>query len=387
MKQKKKTPVTVSFILIFVALCLSLGVYTLIRPARDFSPRENRKLAKMPSFSLSSFADGDFQNGFTTFFNDQFAGRDMWAIINLGFKRALGQSENSGVIIGKNGQLYLIPEKPDGEAVKRNLDAVESFGKEFENVNSYFCLAPNAVTVQTGNLPRNAPTGDLSGLMKTVSDSLGSAEFIDVTKALESKSDEYIYYLTDHHWTSLGAKIAFEEIADKMQLETGNADYKAVTVAESFNGTLSSKSGCFDSSDRVEIYLPEPSVPYTVEYDGKNEKLTTIFNLDALESNDKYTVFFGGNHPRIDIRTAAGTDRHLLVFKDSYFNSLCQFLLPYFDTITVIDARYYYDYAGYIVSQQNITDILYLYNADTFGTDASLYAVLEKPAEAVQTSE
>ena len=54
---------------------------------------------------------------------------------------------------------------------------------------------------------------------------------------------------------------------------------------------------------------------------------------------------------------------------------------PYFDSITIIDPRYYYEYAGNIIKQENITDILYLYNADTFGTDTSLYAVLEAPVK------
>ena len=35
--------------------------------------------------------------------------------------------------------------------------------------------------------------------------------FVDVRSALAAHSNEYIYYRTDHHWTSLGAWYAFEE--------------------------------------------------------------------------------------------------------------------------------------------------------------------------------
>ena len=78
----------------------------------------------------------------------------------------------------------------------------------------------------------------------------------------------------------------------------------------------------------------------------------------------------------MDITTTAETGRNLLLFKDSYANTFAQFIWPLFDRIIMIDPRYYYDSAEGITAQENITDVLYLYNADTFGTDNSLYLVL-----------
>lgn len=39
--------------------------------------------------------------------------------------------------------------------------------------------------------------------------------FIDSYKTLENHKDKYIYYKTDHHWTTLGAYYAFLEVAKK----------------------------------------------------------------------------------------------------------------------------------------------------------------------------
>ena len=53
-----------------------------------------------------------------------------------------------------------------------------------------------------------------------------------------------------------------------------------------------------------------------------------------------------------------------------------QFLYPYFDHITMIDPRYYYDNVENVISSESITDVLYLYNLDTFLGDSSLADVL-----------
>ena len=54
------------------------------------------------------------------------------------------------------------------------------------------------------------------------------------------------------------------------------------------------------------------------------------------------------------------------LFKDSYTNCFIQFLYPHFDHITMIDPRYYYDKVEAVIKSESITDVLFLYNANTF---------------------
>ena len=378
-KQSNQKRIIISLSTVFFCLCLTLGAYTVLRPSKDFSQKENRKLASFPKISLSAMANGTFTKDLSAWFNDQFAGRDMWSGINLTFKKTLGQKENGGVYLGKHGQLYLKPEEADMSAVNKNLKAMNDFQSKFKKLNSFVCIVPNAVSVQRENLPVDAPVPDQSAFLKHIQQNLNKQTFIDVSQTLKEHHKEYIYYLTDHHWTSLGAKTAFEQIAGEMKIQKPVKNYEVLTVADNFKGTLSSKSGSTASKDRVDTYLPETKVIYSVEYVSAKEKSASVYQTKALQQSDKYTVFFGGNHPRVDINTTAGSGRNLLVFKDSYFNCLAQFMWPYFDSIIIIDPRYYYEYAGNIIEQEDITDVLYLYNADTFGTDTSLYAVLEAP--------
>ena len=102
----------------------------------------------------------------------------------------------------------------------------------------------------------------------------------------------------------------------------------------------------------------------------------TIYDRSALDQKDKYTVFFGGNYPRVDVYTTAETGKTLLLFKDSYANCLMQFLYPYYDHIILIDPRYYYDNVESVISREQVTDVLFLYNANTYFEDTSLADVL-----------
>ena len=75
------------------------------------------------------------------------------------------------------------------------------------------------------------------------------------------------------------------------------------------------------------------------------------------------------------------SDRHLLLIKDSYANSMIQFLIPHFRTIDVIDPRYYFEDVSKLLDSQLITDILFLYNSNTLMQDTSIADCLNVSAE------
>ena len=160
-------------------------------------------------------------------------------------------------------------------------------------------------------------------------------------------------------------------------------DYQVYTVSDSFSGTLASTSGYHGQRDTIEVYDPQGvENDYVVYYADDQERTTTIYDRSCLEEKDQYTVFFGGNHTRVDIETTNKEERCLLVFKDSYANSFMQFLTPYFRKIILVDPRYYYEDVEQLIASEGVTDVLFLYNLNTFLTDTSLGDVL-----AVQESE
>ena len=254
---------------------------------------------------------------------------------------------------------------------------METFAAEHEDLNVVAAIVPNAATILAEKLPANAPVRNQADDLRRIRTWLNKVDFVDVTQALMAQKDQQLYYRTDHHWTSLAAAYAFEAIAPALELEAPSlSTYQRYTVSESFEGTLASKAGSHQVLDTVEVFAPNTDIAYFVKYPDGTE-ICSMYQREALEGKDHYTVFFGGNYARVDITTTADTERNLLVIKDSYANCMIQFLYPHYDHITMIDPRYYYDSLQTVLTGENITDVLFLYNLDTFLGDTSLADTLE----------
>ena len=363
---------------LLVGTVIIFTVLGLLWPDQAFSESENRKLAQFPKITLASISDGSFLQGLGDYVADQFPLRDMWISLNLAMNKALGQKEASGVSPCADDSLMPVPSAPNEEQLQRNLKAITTFTSTHPTLNTVMSIAPNAVTVHADKLPANAPVRDQKADLANIKANVSGVNFVDITEMLLAHKDEQLFYRTDHHWTSLGAYYAFEEIAPHLGIQAPSwSSYQIYTVSNTFEGTLSSKSGSHGALDKVEVYAPATAIAYYVTYSGDQSGICSMYDRSALEKKDHYTVFFGGNYGRVDITTTADTGRCLLVFKDSYANCFMQFLYPYFDHITMIDPRYYYDNVENVIKSEAITDVLYLYNLDTFLGDSSLADVLD----------
>ena len=356
-------------------IVLIFALLNVLHRDRDVSESENRKLAQRPKFSMSAVLEGSYFSGLTAWYNDQFIGRDGWITMNLGGQKLIGRRESGDVYLGRKGYLLKKPVEMNAEAVEPKTEAIRAFAAAYPDVRMYFALAPDAATILTDKVPRNAPLPDQLGQIQKIYTRLGTVTPLDITTTLQRHKNEYIYYKTDHHWTSLGARYAFEAMALDMDI-SAVSDYDVYTVSTTFRGTQSSESGDRSSRDTVEIYTPKADVSYYVNYPSLQEKSASMYKRECLNVKDHYTVFFGGNYPMVELYTTANTGRNLMMFKDSYANCFIQFLTPYFDNIIMIDPRYYYDDLTSVITTQGITDVLFLYSADTFMEDTSLTDVL-----------
>ena len=197
---------------------------------------------------------------------------------------------------------------------------------------------------------------------------------------MNAHRDEEIYYHTDHHWTTKGAYYAFQDAKKQLGIaEKEEVKMKAYGVSNDFNGTLAAKSGYQTGyKEPIFIYLPEgdnaPQI--VVNYVEEQKKSASMYDSSKLEERDQYAVFFGGNHPLIDIRTTCAQDDRLLIFKDSYANCFIPFLAPYYREIVVVDPRYYSGNLETLMEEKQVDSVLFLYNANTFFEDRMLSGVL-----------
>lgn len=365
--------------LVFAVVIIIADVCLILMHEKPFSENENRMLQQAPEFSDRTLFSGRFMKQAESFVADQFFLRDDWISLKLGMDKGIGRKESNGVYLGNDGYLLEPSVTPNFTDLDRNLDAIKAFAKAHPDQNTVMTVVPNAVYVCPQLLPSGAPVRDQGEDLSYIQSKLASSlDYVDLSPALKEHADEPIYYKSDHHWTSLGAKYAFDELTSSLEIEEPINDYDIMTVTDDFSGTMASTSGDFSVKDPIDIYVPKAEdFAYVAEFGDIQKKSATIYNSDALSSKDKYEVFFGGNYSYISIKTTAESDKNLLLFKDSYANAFVQFLLPYYRNIVIIDPRYYSDDCEKLIKEREITDILFLYNMNTFALDNSLAGVLE----------
>lgn len=379
-KIKQKQYYKTSALLFILFLVLFVGA-NIITKDKTFSKTENRMLAGKPKFLVDKLLEGRFTSKFEDYVVDQFIGRDFFTNVKINMDKLLGKKESNGVFLGEDGYLVENFNKPNEEAVKENIQAINNFCTRYKNIKQYMLISPTAVSILKDKLPMDAPIMDQEAYLQSYKDKLPqSVSFVDNYKTMHDHRNEYIYYKTDHHWTSLGAFYSYKELAKSMGLEERPEDYYTQQmVSNDFFGALSSKSGYdVEEGDKVNIYLPakEDIEHVVVNYVEEQERIATLYSSEALEQKDNYEVFLKGNHPLAKIKTDANNNKTLLLFKDSYANSFIPFLVKDFSKIIVVDPRYYYEDIDSLMQQENVNEVLYLYNANTFFNDTSLSPVL-----------
>ena len=158
-------------------------------------------------------------------------------------------------------------------------------------------------------------------------------------------------------------------------------DFAAYTVHAKFQGTMMSSSGFYSGTkDTIDLYLPKEPETILVTNKEAQTTATTIYSEEGLLGNDPYEVFLGGNYGLLNIQTSSQSGRKLLLLKDSYANAMIGFLTPYFSEIDIVDPRYYSSDLDMQIAVNKYTDLLILYNLQSFAKDSSLALVLGEEA-------
>ena len=341
-----------------VLLLLLLSVVSLFWPTRRFSASERRNLAQRPKLSYEGIVDGTFSNEVESYLADQYPARDIWVYLNSLQNRILGIDYQNGIYRGKDGYLIQGFEKSEiGKEDQEKQKILNSFLERNSQLQSYVMLVPTASWILKDLLPSGAPQGDEKSWYESWISTSKISELPNVTvvdcadELAEAAKTNQIYYRTDHHWTTYGASAAFKELAKQMDIPYEEDDYL-------------------------------PKEPETILVTNKEAQTTatTIYSEEGLLGNDPYEVFLGGNYGLLNIQTSSQSGRKLLLLKDSYANAMIGFLTPYFSEIDIVDPRYYSSDLDMQIAVNQYTDLLILYNLQSFAKDSSLALVLGEEA-------
>ena len=379
-----------------VFLGLFLGMVTLtmalhlVLPDREFSKVENRTLKQAPHLTMASIKDGSFMKDLTGYLEDQFPGRDQFIRLKAQMERVLFRMENNDVYIRSRENL-IDKFTPNNDALTREKAAVlNAFAKEHSGLKLSVMLVPTKSEILKSELPPYAPENSQKEYQDKFYGLLSQRiNAVDLLPSFTDNSEDYLFFRSDHHWTQEGAFLAQEAYLKSMKLDPRKPDeYEISKVASDFLGSLTSKSGITPArADEVNLYLPNLAEDIVVNLTEEQQKLTSFYQLDSLEGQDKYLVFLGGNYPVVRISTASPADRRLLIIKDSYANAFVPFMTRDFNEITMVDLRYFTGDINQLVQDYLITDALVLYNINTFNDDNSILNIGDTLLETIEVPE
>ncbi|WBW98214.1 DHHW family protein [Oceanirhabdus sp. W0125-5] len=363
------------FITFMCSIIMLLGlIFHIIIPDRSFSELENRNLSGFPKFNLKNLFSGKFTEDFEDYIQDQFPFRDFWVGIKSDTERASLKMDNNNVYFGEDGFLLEKFKKP-GENLDKNINSINIFKDYLGDIPINFLLVPNSVKIYEDKLPKYAISYDQKKLMEYVNSMINNElNFINPMDYLLENKDEYLYFKTDHHWTMLGAYYGYTSFMESKGLEPINfEDFEIKTLTDSFYGTLYSKANnTHIAADEIQAFYHKTFEDIEISFNNKTESYDTYYFDDNLHKKDKYTVFLNGNNPQLKITTDNKNNKKIMVIKDSYAHCFIPFLSAHYEEIHVIDPRYYKVNLKEYVNENNINEVLFLYNVSNFTEDGAL---------------
>lgn len=360
--------------IVFLAFIFAFFILNTALPDREFSEQENRSLQQRPAFSFDELFSGQYTKDFEAYTTDQFTLRDEWITLKAASELALGKRQNNGMFLCDGGTIIEPYEAPEDDKLEANMEALNKLVANTD-ADVYFALIPGKSDIWAHMLPQNAPRDSEKAAIDYCY-SLSDAVNVDIYGKLEEHSGEYIYYRTDHHWTTLGAYYGFSALAESMGLDCPDiSEYGGrETVSEEFYGTSWSSSGfSWVEPDSMEIFVTEPEGLEITNYPQGSPVEGQLYDWSRLEVKDKYSFFYGGNTPLLEIETGVEDAPSLLILRDSYMDSLSPFLLASYSRIHILDLRYYRASLSDYIAQNGFDDVLVCYSIDNFSTDSNIF--------------
>jgi hypothetical protein len=390
-------------VIIFCTLLVAGAVASLGMRKKDVSVMENRKLADFPAYSDSTFWKGKYFRQINAWYADNFPFRDFWIQASDKFRNNLGfqSSEikmydevnnaeaNEKKDTSKKDSVNTGPLPDDGATgeVKKRVfvfknRAFEMFGggpamgKAYADViNSYSRLLPN---IQVYNLiipvalefEITEKYAKLQKPNRPAIENIYNAEDSTIKKVwaideIRKHRTEYIYFNTDHHWTSLGAYYAYRAFCETAGLIPVSLDTVASKVKPAFLGSLyrlTRDPGLQSNPDSVRYYLFRDSMNFyigssTIGYWAKSK----MYGEGASGPNS-YSVFLQGDQPIVKMETQHKNGRKIAVVKESYGNAFSCFLINNYEKVIVVDQRYYTGDFIAMLKAEGINELLFINN-------------------------
>lgn len=358
---------------LFAALIAVFSVADLATPDREYSELENMFLAKPPSISLSGILDSSasgFAQKYEQYTNEQFLFRDGWISLKSLSESALFKVENNGIVYGSDGFLFDKLTELDDKRRVRNLSILEDFARLYPDLPKTLLVAPSAYAMLPDKLPVGLQVVDQLAGLQSLAQQLVPAGwgYVDVATGMREADvqQQALYYRTDHHWTTLGAYVAYAQYCLQRGMEP--VAYQPTVATRKFYGTHFSKSKRVGAKPDTIEYCALPVDAVLIE----GAPVQGLYDFAKLETRDKYAMFLYGNNGVTVIENAQAERGTVVILKDSYANCFASFLTQHYKKVVVVDLRFLKNPLSELLAAQQPEELLLVYNYKNVVTDSDL---------------
>lgn len=437
--------IDINMMRIVLTLWIAAAILAILPIFREsYSEVEKRDLKKFPKFSWSDLASGDYFDEISLWFSDTFPLRDGFVSLNTKITNAFGintiqvhgdiqQGDEIPDVVSSqestvtdSSQPEPTPEskpepKPESQPQPEpepQLPAVEQLGAmlivdnaayEYYNfnqatANNYAAVVNRAATILAGKskvydmiiptsmaitLPDNFNGSTNSSDQKKAIDYMYSlispdVNKIDIYSTLMSHKNEYIYFRTDHHWTSLGAYYAYRDLMTTKgvapaELSAFN-EYKFEGFLGSFYAESGQKASLGNTPDYVLAYEPKQLQKIRTFTKSGEINYSIVSDGNKLSAANKYLSFVCGDHPYGIMTNPEITDgSSCLVIKESFGNAMVAYLTQNYQNVYVVDYRYISQvFPGTLrqfVDERGIQDVMFINNISATRSPALVNAM------------
>ena len=218
----------------------------------------------------------------------------------------------------------------------------------------------------------------------------GGIDYLDLRETYwsEGKTQNKLFFNTDHHWTIDGAFQAYMKIAAELNRNYGFHIDRKFTDIDNFNrevfqdyyiGSMGRRVGeSYGGIDDFTLITPKFDTDYTVyerEYGGekiyegdfRNAVLTGSYIADGTPvDTNRYAVYHGDNAELEFVNHNVNTGK-LLMIKDSFGLPVYSFLSTGIHEVRALDVRLYKDSVAEYAEKYRPDLVVILYNADCYG--------------------
>lgn len=258
-----------------------------------------------------------------------------------------------------------------GSSASRYAKAINTLTKKLDSsVQVYAMVAPTSMGITfPDNKMKKVNSSDQKEALENIEKKLsGREKFVPLYDVMMQRRKEYIYFRTDHHWTSLGAYYAYRAFCEKKGILPHELSEYKKTSAGDFLGTFyrDTNENTNLRTDILEVYYPVNNKKLSMEYttvEGSKISAPVIADAGNYGTSLKYLAFIAGDNPYTVIRNKAIKDNSsCIVVKESYGNAFVPYLADHYQTIYVIDYRYWEGKLCDFIKKKKSREVIFINN-------------------------